>query len=47
MAATKAVIPGGYTPVGKPLDISINKPYKNVIDVMWINYMRDDGKKAQ
>ena len=31
----------------KPLDVSMNKSFKNVIWSLWINYMTDEGRKVR
>lgn len=33
------IIPGGCTPKLQPLDVCLNKPFKNVLRSKWLEYM--------
>lgn len=39
-----AVIPGGMTSLVQPLDVSLNKPFKDSLREKWINWMMDGEK---
>ena len=40
-----AVIPGGCTSVLQPLDVSVNKPFKNYMRKLWIDWMISGNKE--
>ena len=46
-AGTPGLILGGGTPVLQPQDMSVNKPFKNGVRSLWINYTRDEGRKVR
>ena len=37
-----AVIPGGLTSVLQPLDVSLNKPFKDNVRTLWMEWMAGD-----
>lgn len=39
-----AVIPGGLTPVLQPLDVALNKPFKDRMAALYNEWMEQDGK---
>ena len=45
-ADTRTIIPGYHTLLLQPLVIRGNKPFKNNMYIMWINNMREKGKKV-
>ena len=47
VAATEAVIRGGYTSVLQPLHVSVNKPFKNPLRAMWFNCITDEGNEVR
>ena len=41
---TIAVIPGGLTSVLQPLDVCLNKPFKDKLRSKWIDWMSTEDK---
>ena len=44
---TVLLIPGGCTSVLQPLDVCVNKPFKNYIRQSWMQYMLNESDKDQ
>ena len=45
--AFPAIIPGGCTSKAQPLDVVINKPYKDMVRQCWTLFMQDKQAQAQ
>ena len=44
LKTTQAMIPGGLTSVLQPLDVVINKPFKDRLRQKWVEWMSSDDK---
>lgn len=44
---TVIIIPGGCTSVLQPLDVSINKPFKDYLRRSWMEYMVDETERTK
>jgi hypothetical protein len=45
LKTTSAVIPGGLTSVLQPLDVVLNKPFKDRLRTQWMNWMSSEEKE--